>query len=157
MIGGRVANVYRPTIRFTTDYDFLVRRLDGLRVALEAEGFEIRKAPLNQDGALLQIVAVRDGVRYDFNLADYEYQFEALERARANDGILVVEDLLIHKLLAWRDQDRKDLFEIVRAGVPFDRDLVRRWCEVFEITANLDRLLEVGRDHKVGDDHQLEC
>lgn len=142
LIGGRVANIYRPDVRVTQDYDFLVRRLDGLRNALEDEGFEIRKAPLNQDGALLQIVAVRDGVRYDFNIADYEYQFEALERARANNNILVVEDLLIHKLLAWRPQDRDDVFSIVRAGVPYDSDLIIRWCEIFETMSNYNRMLE---------------
>ena len=58
--GGRAANEYRATLRFTTDYDFWVSSLDGLAEELEALGFELIERP-STDGAsrLGQIVAQR--------------------------------------------------------------------------------------------------
>lgn len=146
VIGGRVANLYRPTIRLTQDFDFMVSKLDGIREILEDAGFRIVKTPRNQDNELMQIVAHKGDQRYDFNLVDYEYQFEAIERARENDCVIVIEDVLIQKLLAWRPQDRDDLESIMKTEIAFDEALVRRWSRVFETEERLDRIQAVRRD-----------
>lgn len=142
MIGGRAANFYRPTPRFTRDVDFYVTRLQGVREFLETAGFTIVKSPRGDGNELLQIVAEKPGIRFDFNLADFEYQFDAIERAKANEGVIVVEDVIIQKLLAWRPTDRDDLEAIVGSGIEIDFELVRRWCDQFETTERLDLLMQ---------------
>lgn len=140
VVGGQVANLYRSDVRLTRDYDFLVGSFDGLRSALKEAGFEIEIGDAESHDVWL-IRASRDGVPYDFSLAEVDYQVEAIDRARANGGVLAVEDVLIQKLLAWRFDDQRDIDSILEAGVGFDSALVRRWCDAFEITDRLDEKL----------------
>lgn len=135
-IGGRAANVYRAEERQTVDYDFYVRSLEGLEAALVSHGFTITRT-YKANGSpdqLLQIRASRDGDQFDFNLADFEYQFDVIERARSNGNINTVEDVIIQKLIAWRPRDRDDIESILRTRPKLDTDYIERWAGEFDRT-----------------------
>ncbi len=60
----------------------------------------------------------------DILLAVVEYQRVAL--ARVHDHVLAVWDVIIHKLIAWRQRDRGDIRSILEAGADLDRDYLDR-------------------------------
>lgn len=144
VVGGQVANLYRSSVRLTRDYDFLVDSFDGLRTTLKSAGFEIEKGGFDSDDAWF-IRAVHNGIPYDFSLAEVDYQIEAIDRAQVNGGVLAVEDVLVQKLLAWRPDDKRDVESILATGIDFDLELIRRWCDAFEITDRLDMALDRDR------------
>lgn len=157
IIGGQVANEYRATPRQTEDFDFFVGSLDGLAEKLEAAGFEIylRWPPGEEQTGLRQLRARRGGAGFDFNLIDFPaYHEDVIERAAANDGIAVVEDLLILKFLAWRDRDRDDVRSVLRVGRGFDRDLVREWTEAFGVDHRLDAEMKFAHFRREADARQ---
>lgn len=57
------------------------------------------------------IRAQRSDGRADIVIASTEYQRIAV--ARAVDHVLTVEDVLIHKLIAWRPRDQDDVRSIL--------------------------------------------
>jgi len=59
------------------------------------------------------------------------YQREALDRAV--DHVLRVEDVVIHKLIAWRARDRDDIRSILEAGVALDGVYLDRWIDAWEL------------------------
>jgi hypothetical protein len=67
----------------------------------------------------------------DILLPVIEYQGEAL--ARAVDHVLTVEDVIIHKLIAWRPRDRDDIRSIREAGVPLDRAYLETWIAEWDL------------------------
>jgi hypothetical protein len=81
-------------------------------------------------------------------LAKTPYQATALERVRRLDPLalgfplpyLSPEDVVIHKLLAYRFRDRDDLEELLRAGVTLDERYVERWCDEWEIRDRWEEL-----------------
>lgn len=154
VIGGQVANEYRPRPRLTQDYDFCLSSLEGLVSRIEAEGFNVEYWHDSQnDNRLGQVRARRDGVRFDFNLTELpEYHDGMIARARVNDGIATLEDLLILKFMAWRERDRGDIRSILRGGVEFDERFVREWVAVLADEVIFDRELlfrDIGREADV--------
>lgn len=144
--GGRVANHYRDVARATLDYDFLVEGDDlaSLRDALDHDGFTITKYHQPGTDRIGQVRAKNVNVAYDFNLISVDYEHEAIERAEANDGILVIEDLLIQKLFAWRDRDRDDVRTILATNPVLDMSIFERWVDYFDIRERLVAELERG-------------
>ena len=76
--------------------------------------------------------------RVDLLVACTDYQDLALERAI--DGVLTVEDVIVHKLLAWRPRDRGDLRSILDVGHDLDVAYIEYWAEQWEV---LDRWREL--------------
>ena len=78
----------------------------------------------------------------DLLLAKTPYQVVAVQRARLLDAIalgfplpyLSPEDVIVHKLLAYRFRDRDDIESLMKAGVALDEEYVRRWCAEWEIS-----------------------
>ncbi len=138
--GGQAANTYRPSERQTTDWDFLVvdGDLEDLRVELEALGFSITRYHRPGEQTIGQVRARRDDIAYDFNLISVDYERDAIERAQANDGVLVIEDLLIQKLFAWRDRDRDDVRAILATRPALNMAIFEEWADYFEIRERLD-------------------
>jgi hypothetical protein len=60
-----------------------------------------------------------------------EYQRVAL--ARVHDHVLAVEDVIIHKLIAWRPRDRDDVRSVLEAGVPLEHAYLDRWIAEWEL------------------------
>jgi hypothetical protein len=131
VIGALAALRYRNEPRATTDVDFLVTSLDGVADALADEGCRVRTVT-DDDGAPYVVFARGDGVQVDALLAETEYQVEA--HRRAVDGFLTVEDVIVHKLIAWRPRDRDDIESILSVGHDLDVAYVERWADTWDVT-----------------------
>lgn len=133
LIGALAAIVYRRTPRATTDVDFLVRRVTGLAVRLRQLGYEVHELREGTDEPYV-VFARGNGRRIDVLRAETDYQQTAIDRAV--DGVLAPEDVIVHKLIAWRPRDRDDVAEILSAGLTLDVTYIRRWAEAWDV---LDR------------------
>ena len=133
VIGALAALRYRREPRLTTDVDFLVKDASGLAEALRSRGFEVREH--SEAGQPAHSLFVRgNGHKVDVLVAETSYQAVAI--SRAIDGYLAVEDVLVHKLIAWRPRDRDDIASILDAGVAYDDAYVRHWASEWDV---LDR------------------
>jgi hypothetical protein len=139
LIGALAADLYRATPRSTTDADFLARSLDGLVDDLEADGYDCR-VMRDVDGGPYAIFIRGHDQRIDVLLAETEYQRLALDRAQG--PAITAEDVIVHKLLAWRARDRDDIEQILRGSVTLDRDYIDEWAKRWEVT---DRWAEARR------------
>lgn len=120
VIGAHAANRYRLEVRNTVDLDLLASTLDGAAEALRAAGCEVRSV---SDDGLEYLVCARVGsARVDVLLAETDYQRLAIDRAV--DGVLTVEDVIVHKLIAGRPRDLDDIASILAAGVSVDEAYV---------------------------------
>ncbi len=131
LIGALAAALYRREPRHTTDVDFLVRSLDGIPEKMRADGYDVRA--MAEPGGRPYVVFIRGhGVKVDALLAETPYQLEALDRAV--DGVITVEDVIVHKLLAWRPRDQDDIASILATRPAVDQDYITRWSSVWEVT-----------------------
>ena len=120
VIGAHAANRYRLEVRNTVDLDLLAATLDGAAEALRAAGCDVRSV---SDDGLEYLVCARVGsARVDVLLAETDYQRLAIDRAV--DGVLTVEDVIVHKLIAGRPRDLDDIASILAAGVSVDEAYV---------------------------------
>jgi hypothetical protein len=133
VIGAYAAGRFRATPRETVDIDFLVTSLEGVARGLRADGLDVREvADEHGDPYLVHVRGV--SVIADALLVETEYQAEA--HRRAIDGFLTIEDVLVHKLIAFRPRDRDDIASILSTGRSFDAEYVERWAEAWSV---LDR------------------
>jgi hypothetical protein len=133
VIGALAALRYRGDPRLTTDVDLLVRDPSGVVEELRDRGFRV--VAHAEPGQSPHSLYVRGhGHQVDILVVETEYQAEAW--SRAVDGYLAVEDVLVHKLIAWRPRDRDDIASILDAGVPYDGAYVSRWADSWGV---LDR------------------
>lgn len=130
-VGGQIANLYRATPRRTVDFDFLVTTFDGLLDVLRAAGFKITSGDERARDPWL-IRAKRGGTKFDFSLAELDFQRAAIARAELNGGVATREDIIILKIIAWRPQDRDDVASILATQAPVEFVYVRRWCEALD-------------------------
>jgi hypothetical protein len=124
LAGALAALEYRATKRFTTDLDFLVTWNPDLVQALLAAGFDVRVFEDEGEPHLLR--TTRKDCAVDIIVATTDYQRVAIERAR--DHVLTMEDVLVHKLIAWRPRDQDDVRSILSTGLGFDREYVDHWA-----------------------------
>lgn len=138
LIGGLAANVYRDYERFTVDADVLVRGDEGnaerIAAAFRAAGFVVDEISDTGEPTHL-LLCRRNDAEVDVLLPVVEYQFEALRRS-GDAHLLTVEDVLVHKLIAWRPQDQDDIASILRTGIEFDMSYVDTWSAVFDVVDN---------------------
>ena len=133
LIGALAALRYRSTPRLTTDADFLAEPVEGLADAFEAAGYDV--SAVAEQGEPPHLLLVRGkGDQIDVLLPVVEYQQVALERAV--DHVLTAEDVVVHKLIAWRPRDRNDIASILETGRPLDEAYIERWAATWEV---LDR------------------
>ena len=131
LIGALAASLYRAEPRRTTDVDFLVRSLDGIVETFTAAGYEVRTVA-DEDGRPYVAYIRGHGHRVDAIVAETAYQHEAIDRATG--GVLTVEDVIVHKLLAWRPRDRDDISSILSAGPTLDSGYIERWAHEWDVT-----------------------
>jgi hypothetical protein len=115
---------YRASDRVTTDLDFLVEWNDDFVQALVKQGFSVRTA--EDQGEVHLVRTRRTGCVVDFIVARTDYQHLAIDRAR--NERLTAEDVLVHKLIAWRPRDQDDVRSILSTGLEFDCDDVDHWA-----------------------------
>lgn len=131
LIGALAAIEYRADRRATTDVDFLVRSVVGIKERFEADGYEVRVV-IDPGDTEPYVAFIRGhGVAVDALAAETAYQREAMRRAVG--GVLTVEDVIVHKLLAWRPRDRDDVASILSVGHALDLDYIERWAREWQV------------------------
>ena len=127
LIGAHAANRYRLESRHTVDVDFLASSLSGVADVLRSAGCTVRE--VSEDGETYLLSARVDSTVIDVLLAETEYQRSAMRRAV--DGVLTVEDVIIHKLIAGRPRDMDDIQSILSTGLEIDESFIvenaRQW------------------------------
>ncbi len=130
LVGALAANRYRATPRFTIDVDTLAAFDPELERRLIDAGYEVDViADAGEPPHLMR--CHRGDEAIDILLPVVEYQRVAL--TRAHDHVLTVEDVIIHKLIAWRPRDRDDIRSILEAGVKLDRDYLDEWIAGWDV------------------------
>lgn len=131
LVGALAANRYRSTPRFTTDVDTMARPHERLVAALEGDGYDV--TVFADDGEEPHLLRCHRGAEaIDVLLAIVDYQRTALDRAL--DHVLAVEDVIIHKLIAWRPRDRDDIRSILEADVALDTEYLAHWVAEWDLT-----------------------
>ena len=130
LIGAHAANRYRLEVRHTVDVDVLASTLAGAADALRAVGCSVREITENGEPYLL---AVRLGATVlDVLLAETDYQRGAMQRAV--NGVLTVEDVIVHKLIAGRPRDLDDIRSILSTALPIDEQFVSENAAAWGVT-----------------------
>lgn len=135
LAGALAALRYRRFERGTTDVDFLVEWKNTLITRFESAGYEVRPIIDPQVGHPHLLICKRGEERVDLLIPTVPYQEIAIDRGR-KDHVLTVEDVIIHKLLAWRPRDQGDISSILAAGHELDLEYIERWAREWE---TLDR------------------
>ena len=131
VIGAVAAARYRLTPRQTVDVDFLARSVDGLPEAMRRQGYDVHTmAEPGTDQPYVVFIRGAD-VAVDVLLAETDYQRTAMDRAV--DGVITAEDVVIHKLLAWRPRDRDDIASIFATGRELDEAYIEDWADAWEV------------------------
>lgn len=131
LIGALAALRYRATPRLTVDADFLATWSPALSAAFRDEGYDVDE--IAEPGEPPHLLVVRGkGDVIDVLLAVVEYQRVAL--ARAVDHVLTVEDVIVHKLIAWRPRDRNDIASILDTDIGLDEAYIERWAAEWDVT-----------------------
>lgn len=135
LVGALAANRYRATPRFTTDVDTMAMFHEGLSDALRTAGYAVEVfADVDEPAHLIRCHRGPEAV--DILLPVVEYQLVALRRSV--DRVLAVEDVIVHKLIAWRSRDRDDIRSILEAGAVLDRNYLDHWVDQWEVAERWD-------------------
>jgi len=139
LIGGLAALRYRATPRLTVDADFLATYRPGLADVFRDAGYDVTESA--DPGEEPHLLAVRGkGDVIDVLFAVVEYQHVALRRAV--EHVLTPEDVIVHKLIAWRPRDRDDIASMLDAGLVLDERYIEEWAATWEVS---ERWLEARR------------
>ncbi len=130
LVGALAANRYRAEPRFTTDVDALAQVHPDLVERLRTAGYAVDVIADQGESAHL-LRCHRGAERIDILLAVVEYQIVALNRAV--DHRLTVEDVIIHKLIAWRMRDRDDIRSVLSVGPTLDLDYLNHWIAEWDL------------------------
>lgn len=132
LIGALAAIRYRVDTRATTDVDYLVERHDHLASVLGDAGFDVT-VQRDDAGSPYFVRARLGGAVAEFLIAETEYQETALDRAI--DHVITPEDVVVHKLIAWRERDRDDIRSLLaNPGLDLDTGYIDDWAARWEVT-----------------------
>lgn len=140
VIGALAAIRYRDRARFTTDADILIATTEGVDEHFRREGYEVRTMAQPGESRPYIYFVRGKGEALDVIVAETDYQHEAIRRAVS--GYLTVEDVIVHKLLAWRPRDQDDIRSIRAAGHALDDAYIDRWAAEWQV---VDRWAEAQR------------
>lgn len=162
MVIGGIAVIAHGVARQTIDIDatVLATRLETSHILEILANCSIRPRIADvlefaERSQVLLLVHEKTGVTLEISLAFSSFEQEALERAVEVDfggvkiPVAIPEDLVIYKALAWRDQDRYDIEQLLTLhGDHIDLERVRAFVHEFaqildmpERIPELDRLL----------------
>jgi hypothetical protein len=130
LVGALAANDYRATPRFTTDLDTMAAWDDRLVDRLRAAGYDVDVVA--DPGEPPHLIRCHRGPEaVDILIPVIDYQRIALDRAVGH--VLTAEDVIIHKLIAWRDRDRDDIRSILESGLPLDASYLGHWIDEWDV------------------------
>jgi predicted nucleotidyltransferase len=150
MLIGGLAVIARGVPRDTDDIDATVWaagvELDDLLAALGEEGITGRIPDLDAFARRSQVLLLQHeptGTPLEISLAWLPFEEEAMARAEtlvlggARLPVAVAEDLVVYKVVAWRDRDRADVERLLaahRGAIDLDRvrGLVRQFAEALD-------------------------
>jgi hypothetical protein len=141
LIGAHAANRYRLESRHTVDVDFLASSLAGAAEVLRSAGCTVREVSEGGDPYLLS--ARIDSTVIDVLLAETDYQRSAMRRAV--NGVLTVEDVIIHKLIAGRPRDIDDIQSILSTGRKIDESFVLENAQEWGVVDRWEEVRTSGR------------
>lgn len=100
------------------------------------------------DGLGVYFVRARlGGAAAEFLIAETEYQETALDRSI--DHVITPEDVVVHKLIAWRERDRDDIRSLLaNPGLDLDTGYIDDWAARWEV-ADRWRSIRDGRHRAV--------
>lgn len=106
--------------------------------ASSAAEFQRRLAQLGFETVLIGALAAlryRASPRFTTDIDLLAWSLDGLAEAmeRAVDGVLTLEDVVIHKLLAWRTRDRDDIASILDAGHRRDDTYIWRRADAWGV------------------------
>ena len=138
LAGALAAGRYRAGPRYTADLDLLVEWDDRLPAAIEPLGYDVQtSADPGVDPHLLRLRSATE--RIDLIIAIVEYQLLAVRRG-LGDHVLTAEDVIVHKLIAWRLKDRDDIASILATGRRLDETYIAEWAAAWDVA---DRWAEI--------------
>ena len=130
LVGALAANRYRATPRFTVDVDAMADLHPDMVQRLRAAGYDVEV--IADEGDTPHLLRCHRGPEsIDILVPVVAYQRTALERS--HDHVLTPEDVIIHKLIAWRLRDRDDIRSIIEAGIPLDREYLGTWVAEWDL------------------------
>jgi hypothetical protein len=132
LAGALAALNYRRVPRGTTDVDVLIEWSEALVPALERAGYEVRQIVDPSVGHPHLLICRRGEERVDLIIPTVPYQENAIDRAE--DHTLSVEDVIVHKLIAWRPRDQEDVASILAAGHELDTEYIEHWAAEWEVS-----------------------
>lgn len=132
LAGALAADRYRAGPRYTADLDLLIDWDDGLPAAIAPLGYDVQTSA--DPGARPHLLMLRSASeRIDLIVAIVEYQQLALRRG-LHDHVLTVEDVIVHKLIAWRLKDRDDIDSILATGRVLDEAYIAEWATAWDVS-----------------------
>jgi hypothetical protein len=156
IIGG-IAVIARGVPRLTRDIDVAIAGEDISVPDLAAELSEVGVVPRISDALAFaeesQVLLVRhreSGVDIDVSRAWLAFELEALSAASfeslggVRTAIVLPEDLIIFKAVAWRPQDQQDVERLLALyGSRIDLERIRRHVKEFGEALEVDRLRDL--------------
>lgn len=130
LIGALAANRFRAEPRFTADVDTLAEWHPELTRSLEAVGYDVSVAASDGDPPHL-VRCHRGPENVDILLPVVDYQRVALRRAIGHR--LTIEDVLIHKLIAWRRRDQDDIRSILSTEPSLEAAYLDHWVAEWDV------------------------
>jgi predicted nucleotidyltransferase len=91
---------------------------------------------------VLPCLEPKSGIRVDFIFSFSPYERKAIKRARsvkigkAEVRFALMEDLIIHKVIAGRPRDLEDVRSVLIKNTKVDVTYIRRWLKQFEKTTS---------------------
>jgi hypothetical protein len=152
VIGGMARN-YWAIPRLTFDLDITVmadaRAEEAVLAAMQAAGFTVLRAQERESPsgpAFVQLYNPETHHVVEFQAAKTPYQQLLVERAVPMPGaeplrVATREDMVVLKLIAFRDKDRDDLRELSRVE-GLDWDYIEHWAEEWEVVDRLSQVRE---------------
>jgi hypothetical protein len=150
MVIGGLAVIARGVIRNTDDADATVWgpqvTIEALLECFASEGIVGRipdVADLARSHQVLLLRHEESGTPIEVTLAWLPFEREAIERAEEVDlggvrlPVAIAEDLIVYKVVAWRDRDRADVERLLRLHGP-TIDIARVRGLVAEFASALD-------------------
>jgi len=160
MVIGGIAVIAHGVARQTVDVDatVLATRLDPSQILTALEGYSIHpRIPdalkFAESSQVLLLIHEKTRVTLEVSFAFSSFEQEALDRAVEVDfggvriAVAIPEDLVIYKALAWRDQDRYDIEQLLTLhGDHIDLERVRGFVHEFaQILGAPERIPEFER------------
>lgn len=156
----RALGIPRPTYDGDLTIDATEEQIATVLGRLEADGFtvpdEFRKGYRDWMAGMRKLALTYfeagHAWRIDLFLVTTKYQRAAFGRRRllsylgSERPLMSPEDLIVHKLIAWRPKDRGDINDLLVLHRPLDQAYLRHWARELNVTDRLDEAMKAAEE-----------